>query len=179
MGDSKPRRIEERLARGLLLALTLLALAAVQTTLLPRPLGFPLNLVLIVTICQALLVGLSPASRWAFLGGLALDFCSASLLGTHALALLAAVFAASVPLARMSRENWLLPLLGALFGAAGYYAALGVLTFVFDGALDLRAFLLVAALPDTLATLIPALPLFLLWRAWRSRRRGEVPVDVY
>lgn len=177
MGDSQPRRLEERLARELLLALALLAVAIVQTSLMPRPLGFPPNLILILAVCQALIVSLPRATRWAFYGGLALDFCSASLLGTHALALLVAVVAASLPLRRMSRENWLLPLLGMLFGAISYYVVLGALTYLFVGTLDLRAFLLVAVLPDTLTTLIPALPLFLAWRAWRNR--GEVPVDVY
>lgn len=179
MGYSQPRRIEERIAREIVLALFLFVAAALQTTVIPRPLGFPPNLVLILAICQALIVSVPRASRWAFYGGIALDICSASLIGLHALALLFAIFAASLPLMRMSRENWLLPILGALFGSFGYYVALGLLTVAFDGMLDPRAFTLVAMLPDMLATLIPALPVFLLWRAWLSRRRGEVPVDVY
>lgn len=179
MGDSQPRRIEERIARELLLAASLLLVAVAQAALLPRPLGFPPNVMLMLVICQSLIAGVSRASRWAFYGGLALDLCSGRLIGTHALALLVAVFAASLPLGRLSRENWLLPLFGALFGAFGFYVALGLLTYVFDGAFDVRSFLLVAALPDALLTLIPALPMFLVWRAWLSRRRGEVPVDVY
>lgn len=179
MGDSQPRRIEERVTRELLLAASLLLVAIAQTTLLPRPLGFPPNLVLILVICQALIAGMPRASRWAFYGGVALDFCSGRLIGTHALALLVAVFAATLPLGRLSRENWLLPLLGAVLGAFGFYLTLGLLTYVFDGAFDLRTFAMLAALPDALMTLIPALPFFLVWRAWLSRRRGEVPVDVY
>lgn len=179
MGDSQPRRIEERVARELLLAACLLVVAVAQATLLPRPLGFPPNLVLILVICQSLIAGMTRASRWAFYGGIALDFCSGRLIGTHALALLVAVFAATLPLGRLSRENWLLPLLGAALGAFGYYATLGLLTYVFDGPFDMRSFAILAALPDALMTLIPALPIFLVWRSWLSRRRGEVPVDVY
>lgn len=161
------------------MAVCLLFVAIAQTTLIPRPLGFPPNLVLILVICQALMLGMSRASRWAFYGGLALDLCAGRLIGTHALALLVAVFAAVLPLGRLSRENWLLPLFGAVFGTFGFYATLGLLTYIFDGAFDLRSFVLLAALPDALLTLIPALPVFLVWRAWLSRRRGEVPVDVY
>ena len=179
MGHSQPRRLEERLFRELLLAAALLAIAAVQTTLLPRPLGFPPNLMLLLVVCYALIAGFGPGTRWAFYGGVALDFCTGGSLGIHALALLLAVCAAVVPLARMSRENWFLPIVGTLFGALGYYLALGVLTAVLAGRLPIRDFLLVAVLPDTLMLLIPALPLFMLWRAWNSRRRGEVPVDLF
>lgn len=179
MGYSQPRRLEERIFREVFLALALLGVAIVQTTLLPRPLGFPPNLILLLVICNALISDFSSGARWAFYGGVALDFCSGSLIGLHALPLLIAVFAAALPLARMSRENWLLPIVGVLFGALGYYLMLGLLTSIFAGRLNLSDFLLVAVLPDTLATLIPALPLFLTWRAWNSRRRGEVPVDLF
>jgi rod shape-determining protein MreD len=179
MGHSEPRRLEERFAREVVLALVLLACAMVQTTLFPRPLGFPPNLILMLAVCQALIAGPSNGARWAFYGGLALDLCSASPIGLHALALLAAVLIASLPLRRMSQDNWLLPLIGTFFGALGYYIVLAICMSLVVAPLNPRAFVLVAVLPDTLITLIPALPLFLTWRWWNSRRRGEVPVDIY
>lgn len=179
MGHSQPRRLEERLAREVVLALALLGLAIAQTTLLPRPLGFPPNLILMLTICQAMLAGPTRASRWAFYGGLALDLCAASTLGSHALALLVAVLAAALPLARLSRDNWLLPLGGALLGAVGYYAILALVTSLSVAPVGLRPYALVAVVPGVVTTLIPALPLFLIWRWWNSRRRGEMPIDVY
>lgn len=179
MGDSQPRRLEERLVRELLLAAALLALALVQTMLLPRPQGFSLDLLLLLVVMQALIASAPRAGRWALYGGVALDLCSGTLLGTHALALLVAVLAAALPLYRMSRDNWLLPILGTLFGAVGYYASYGLISMLLDGWVDLHTYVSVTALPKVAIMLVPALPCFLLWRAWLSRRRGEVPVDVY
>jgi hypothetical protein len=42
-----------------------------------------------------------------------------------------------------------------------------------------QSYMLVVVLPALLIALVPALPLFLIMRALRMRRRGEVPVDVY
>ena len=179
MGHSEPRRLEERLVREVVLALCLILVAIIQVALLPRPLGIAPNLLLLLAICQSLIAGPARAARWAFYGGLALDVCAGSLLGTHALALLIAVMLASLPLVRFSRENWLLPLCGALLGAIGYYTTLVVLTALFDGRISPLNYIVVAVLPDTLLTLIPALPVFMAWRAWLSRSRGEVPVDLY
>src|SRR5687768_2319194 len=110
MGSTKPRRIEERIAREIWLALALLGLALAQAALMPRMLGNAPNLLLLMTICQALIVGPADAARWAFYGGLALDLSADTVLGVHALALLAAVLIAAPVLARFSRGNWLLPL---------------------------------------------------------------------
>jgi rod shape-determining protein MreD len=179
MGYSQRRRIEEQLASEGLLALGLVALAAVQTTMLPRVLGAPPNLLLLLIICQALLAGSANAARWAFYAGLGLDLCSSSVLGSHPLALLAAVLATTIPLLRMSRNNWVLPLLGAFFGAVAYYAVLGLLIHLFVAPVDARQYSLVVLLPGTVVALVPALPLFLVLRVIAGRRRGEVPIDVY
>ena len=101
MGARQPRRIEERLAREIWLALALLACSLAQTTLLPRLLGLAPNLLLLLVICQALIAGPVGGARWAFYGGLGLDLCSDTALGSHSLALLAGVLLAGVLLARL------------------------------------------------------------------------------
>ncbi|HWQ12928.1 MAG TPA: hypothetical protein VNL77_09010 [Roseiflexaceae bacterium] len=178
MGYSQRRRVEEHLARELLLALALLGVALVQTALLPRPLSVAPNLLLLLTVCHALIAGPAPAARWAFYGGVGLDLCAATALGTHALALLAAALATML-LGRLSRGNWLLPLLGAVAGALAYHAALALVASLLVAPVAPRAYLLAAAVPDTLATLVPALPVYMLMRWAAGRQRGEVPVDVY
>jgi rod shape-determining protein MreD len=179
MGSAQPRRVEERIAREVILALAMLAIALVQAALLPRPLGLVPNLLLLLSVCRALIVGPADAARWAFYGGIGLDLCADSPLGTHALALLATVLVASLAFGRMSRGNWLLPLVGVALGALAYHAVLALITSVLVGLVELRAYLLIAMLPGLLAVLVPALPLFLFMRWVEGRRRGEVPVDVY
>ena len=87
MGSTQPRRIEERFIRELWLALMLLGLALAQAALMPRMLGLAPNLLLLLTICQALIAGPTNAARWAFYAGLALDLSADTALGLHALAL--------------------------------------------------------------------------------------------
>lgn len=178
MGDTHRRRLEERVAREVLLALAMLGLALAQTALLPRPLGNPFNLLLLLTVCRALLVGPSGAARWAFYGGLSLDLCANQPLGSHALALLSALLLADLPLARLSRDNWLLPLLGVLLGALAYHTVLLALLTLLVAPVDPRLYAITALLPDAVSTLIPALPCFLLMR-WLRSRRSEMPIDVY
>jgi rod shape-determining protein MreD len=179
MGSAQPRRIEERIARELWLALALLALALAQAALMPRLLGSAPNLLLLLTICQALIAGPANAARWAFYGGLALDLSADTALGVHALALLAAVLIAAPILARFSRGNWLLPLVGVVLGSLAYHVVLALLTFLLIAPISPRVYVLVVVLPATILVLVPALPLFLSMRWLEGRRRGEVPVDVY
>src|SRR5262245_28187494 len=177
MGDSRPRRLEEYAAREIGLALILLALAIVQSALLPRPGGLTLNLLLLLTICQALLAGPTSAARWAFYGGLSLDLCAGSTLGSHALALLAAALVSALVLARLSRRNWLLPIFGAALGATAYFAILGLITTLLVAPVDLRANAVVGSLPGIVLAMIPALSSFLALRWLAMWRRGEVPVN--
>jgi rod shape-determining protein MreD len=179
MGYSQPRRLEERVAHEIGLALLLLGVALVQAALLPRPLGFALNLLLLLVVCQALLAGAASAARWAFYGGLSLDLCADAVLGSHALALLAAALLAVALLGRFSRGNWLVPLAGVLLGTLAYHAVMMLIWTLLIAPVNLPAYLPVVVLPDTMVVLIPALPLFLIMRWRESRRRGEVPVDVY
>jgi rod shape-determining protein MreD len=179
MGYSQPRRVEEFIAREIVLALLLLALALAQSALLPHPNALTLNPLLLLTICRALLAGPGNAARWAFYGGISLDVCAGSTLGTHALALLAAMLLPTLALARLSRRNWLLPLLGVALGAVIYYAVLGMLVALLVAPVVPRDYGLIVVLPGVLLALIPSLPLFLTMRWIEMRRRGEVPVDVY
>lgn len=178
MGYSQRRRVEEQIAREVLLALLLLGVALVQTALLPRPLAAAPNLMLLLTVCYALAAGPARGARWAFYGGLALDLCASTALGTHALALLAAALA-TLLLGWLSRGNWLLPLLGALLGTLAYHATLALLASALVAPVDPRAYALVAALPDGAGTLVAALPAYMLMRWAMGRQRGEVPIDVY
>jgi rod shape-determining protein MreD len=179
MGSAQPRRIEERVIRELGLALALLGLALAQAALVPRLLGLTPNLLLLLTICQALIAGSANASRWAFYGGLALDLGADTALGLHSLALLAAVLVIGSILARWSRGNWLLPLVGVVLGSLAYHAVLALLTVLLVAPISPRIYALVVVLPATILVLVPALPLFLSMRWLEGRRRGEVPFDVY
>jgi hypothetical protein len=179
MGYSQPRRIEEFVAREIGLAFLLLALVLVQSALLPRPNGMTLNPLLLLTICQALLAGPANAARWAFYGGVSLDVFANITLGTHALALLAATLLPALMLARLSRRNWLLPLLGVGLGAAIYYTVFGLLLAFLVAPVAPQDYARIVVLPGVLLALIPSLPLFLIMRWVEMRRRGEVPVDVY
>lgn len=179
MGYSQRRRLEEHLAREVGLALALLGAVLLQVGLPARPLDIAPNLLLLLVICRALLSGPSVAARWAFYVGLSLDLCSGSLLGMHALALLAAVLVTMGGLARLSRSNWLMPLVGVIAGTLAYHTVLAAMISLTAEVIEPRSYIVIAVLPDMLATLIPALPVFLLMRWIDERQRGEVPIDVY
>jgi rod shape-determining protein MreD len=176
MGDTRSGKLEERLANELLLLFGLLVLALVQTALLPRPLGFPPALLLIVVVSRALLAlasgapdhGVGEAVRWAFYGGIMLDICAATLLGTHALALLLAVLTVVVLLARLRVNASLLPLIGVLIGMFVYELTLALAYSVTVASLDWGRHFLVIVLPSVLVALVPTLPIFALLR-WRAR----------
>lgn len=156
--------------------LGLLVLVLVQTTLLPRPFGFPPALLTIGVVCRALIglssgapdQGVGAAVRWAFYGGLMLDIFAATLLGTHALALLLAVLVVVVLLSRLRMNSNLLPLLGVLVGVLVYELTLAVAYAATVTALDWSRHLLVIVMPSVLVALVPTLPIFLLLR-WRMQ----------
>lgn len=179
MGNTQRQRLEEIIAGELALMLALLGIAMLQAALPIRQLAFVPNIMLLLVVCRALLAGASSAARWAFYGGLAIDLCTASTLGSHALALLVSVLAALIALAPFNRTSWLVPIVGMLLGALAYHATYALLISITVAPVDPQAYVLVAALPETLVTLIPALPLFLVMRWYADRRRGRVPVDAY
>ncbi|NWG20016.1 MAG: hypothetical protein HXY39_06775 [Chloroflexi bacterium] len=179
MGHSRRQRVEEIVARELALMLALLVVALAQTTLLPRLSGVAPNLMLLLAVCHGLVAGTAPAARWSFYGGLALDLCAMSLLGSHSLALLAGVVVATWPLARFRRGNWLVPIAGVALGGLAYHTVYALLTALFVAGFEPAVYALYAALPDILIVLTPALPLYMALRWNQERTRRSVPVDVY
>lgn len=157
----------------------LLVMALVQTALLPRPFDLPFNLVLLLTIIHGLIAGTTSAARWAFYGGLALDLCAMTLLGLHALALLAGVIVATQALIRLSHENWLVPVIGVALGSVVYHGVYALLSTLLVAPVDLQGYALYVLLPDTLMTTIPSLPVYLVFRSYEDRVRRSVPVDVW
>ncbi len=179
MGHSRQRRIEEIVVHEVALFAALFVVALVQTALLPRPFDVPLNLILLLAVCHGLIAGATSAARWAFYGGLALDLCAMTFAGMHALALLTGVIVSTVLVSRLSRENWLVPILGVAIGASMYHAVYVLLLTLLVAPVDFEGYALAALLPDTLIALIPALPLYLVFRWNEDRVRRRVPVDVY
>jgi rod shape-determining protein MreD len=176
VGDSQPRRLEEVVAREVARALALVALALVQVTLLPTPLGFAAPLVLTAVVCRTLIgmgaafpdLGLSRAIRWALYGGLSLDLLTGSPLGAHALALLLATLAVAASTRRVRVERPLIPLLAVLLATLVYEVTLALLTQ--PGPIEWRSYAQVVILPAVLVALIPALPAFFLLR-WMLREQ--------
>jgi len=142
-------------------------------------LGMAPNVLLLLVICRALIAGPVGGARWAFYGGLGLDLCSDSPLGSHSLALLAGALLAASVLGWLSRGNWLLPLLGVVLGSLAYHAVLVLIMSLLIAPVGPQTYTMVVLLPATLLILVPALPLFLIMRVFEGRRRGEVPIDVY
>lgn len=175
MGDSQPRRLEERVARELGLIGLMAMLALLQVTLLQLPLGFPVPLVLIAVVCRTLLgassafpdSGVSVALRWALYAGLTLDFLATTPLGSHAFALLLTVAVVAFATRRLSAERVFLPILATLCGTLIYETVLALLTV--PQPIDWAAYTQVVLLPTALIALIPALPVFFFLR-WALRR---------
>ncbi len=179
MGHTRAKKLEEYLVRESLLILSMIALALVQMSLLPTPLGSPPTLLLVLVVCRVLLgigsgtifadSGLEGAARWAFYGGLTLDIGSATPLGSHALALLGAVIVVAVGTSRLRVDGPLLPLISVLIGALVYEVLLAILVYnQFTTLNEWHMYAMSVILPSVLLTLIPALPLFFLLR-WLFR----------
>ncbi|MGQ9547078.1 MAG: hypothetical protein ACUVSY_00300 [Roseiflexus sp.] len=179
MGHSRRRRIEEIVVREVALLATLLVVALAQTVLLPRPFDVSINLLLLLAVCHGLIAGTTSAARWAFYGGLALDLCAMTFIGMHALALLMGVIVSTMSVSRLSRDNWLVPVLGVAIGTVLYHTVYVSLLALLVAPVDFRGYALAALVPDTLIATIPALPLYLVFRWNEDRTRQRVPVDVY
>lgn len=170
MGDPQPRRLEEALAHELGRILALAALAIVQVTLLPTPLGFAAPLVLVAVVCRTLIgmgsafpdLGLSRALRWALYGGLALDILTGTAVGAHTLALLLATFVVALTTRRLRVERPVVPLAAVLLAALIYELTLALATQ--PRPIEWRSYAEVVILPAVLIALIPALPAFFLLR---------------
>jgi rod shape-determining protein MreD len=172
---TQPRRIEEIFAREVGLLLLLLILAFAQITLLPRLLGMVPALLLVIVIDWALVVGASIGLRWAFYGGVALDLCASTILGSHALALLLAVVAVLLLVRRIRGEHWLIPITGAFLGTLVYEAVLAAIYTWHGPALEWRTYAMIVLLPSALLATVPALPIYMLLRQIVRRIQDGAP----
>jgi rod shape-determining protein MreD len=177
MGDTQPRRLEERLIREIGLILALCALALFQSTLLLTPLGFPLPLLLILVIMRLLVAvasglpdnGILHTLRCALYGGLALDVFATTPFGSHALAMLLAATVVTFFIRQLRVEGPLLPLLAMVVAALIYEATLGLIYQLTVAPIDWQSYLRVVMLPSLLVMLIPTLPIFFVLR-WAALR---------
>lgn len=179
MGDNQRWRIEERIAHEIGLACMLLLLALLQVALPPQPIDLVPNILLLLVVCRALLQSSANAARWAFYSGIGLDLCSGTTLGVHAMALIIAVLTSRIALIRMNRTSWITPLAGVPLGMIAYYGTMAILISLLVAPIDLVRYSVSAVLPELLATLIPALPLFLGMRWLIERQRGGIAIDIY
>jgi rod shape-determining protein MreD len=172
MDHSSSRRLEEHLVRHLLQALAIVGLALLQVTLLPPVFGFPPNPLLLLSVLLTLIFGVGVGARMAFIAGVALDLLAATPLGSHTLALLAAIAIVAGLAIGFRRENPLLPVVAVFVGSACYELifalAAGLVPLAWE---SWRGYFAVVVLPSTLLATVPALPLFLALRWW-SRREG-------
>jgi rod shape-determining protein MreD len=174
MGDTRPKKLEEHIIHEFLLILSMVVLALVQTTLMPAPFGFPPVLLLVVVVSRVLVgiesdtpeAELMAAIRWAFYGGIALDVCAATPIGSHALALLLAAMLVAVFASRVRAGNAFFPLLCVLCGMLIYELCLAVMYHVTGEAVIWRDYALAILLPSVLITLILTLPIFHLLRRY-------------
>jgi rod shape-determining protein MreD len=179
MGHTQRRRLEETIARELFLATMMLLVALLQAAIPPRPIDLMPHILLLLVICRSLVRGSENAVRWAFYGGLGIDICNGTTLGIHAVALVLAILAARLALAQLTRTSWLTPLIGVPLGMLAYYSAMAVLLSLTVAPIDLPRYTVITVLPQLLATLVPALPAFLLMRWATERQRGSVAIDIY
>ncbi len=154
-------------------------LVILQRIFVPQVFHVHIHVLMMLVLVLVLVEPLAVVMRWAFYGGIFYDVLSSSLLGTHAFVLLVAAWLVYVLLARVTSENWLLPIIAVLVGGTIYYVLLGLLMYVAVGPFEVRDYLVSIVAPAMIVVLVPALPVFLLARWWRSIRRGEVPIDVY
>lgn len=179
--SSQIRRFEERIIHEVLLIVGMVVLALAQVTLLPAPLGFTPALLLIVVVGRAL-IGIEQTLpgyeaiatvRWAFYGGIALDLCSATPLGSHALALILATVAVVIIARLLNVHGPLLTLIAVLLAALVYEATLALIYSITVTYVDWQTYLLFIILPSTLIALIPSLPIFVTLRWLAQRTTGD------
>ncbi len=174
MGDSQPRRLEERLAREIAHLLALTVVALVQVTWLTTPLGFALPLILVLVTCRTLIgisaafpdAGLLRALSWALYGGLSLDLLATTPLGAHALALLVPVLVITASARRLRVDRPLFVLLAVLVASLIYELILAWVTQ--PGPIVWAEYLQVVILPVVLVALIMSLPVYVMLR-WSLR----------
>lgn len=179
MDNTKRRKIEEIIWFELRIVAFIVIILLVQRLFLPVFFGVPINIMLLLVVLQVLIEPFSHMARWAFYGGLLLDVLGGTWLGWHAAQLLIAMLVVYVVLVRITSEKWILPVAAVLLGGVVYHLVNMLFMWLLISGFSLVEYSVVVFIPELLVLLVPALPLFLLLRWFRSIRRGEVPIDVY
>jgi rod shape-determining protein MreD len=104
MGDYRPK-LEQRILRGLIRISALLLVVLFQTALAPSIWRLRVDWMLVIVISWTLLAGLGSGLHWAIIGGIALDLLTPLPIGSHLLAMLLAVLAATVLTEALPREQ--------------------------------------------------------------------------
>lgn len=135
-------------------------LAVIQSSLLNRfPfLGGTVNLILLASVSWALTGRVTEAMVWAFFGGLFLDLLSGAPFAVSSIALVAAVYLASLTEGRFWEAHPMAPL-GIVAVASLVYFALTMAALWLSGhPIDLGAALTQVILPSTILNVLLALP---------------------
>jgi rod shape-determining protein MreD len=179
MDHTKRRKVEEIIWLEVRTLLFVAVFVITQRMFLPTVFNIAVNMSLLYVLIQVIIEPITTVARWAFYAGLVLDVVSGTWLGWHALLLLLAMLAVYAVLARITSENWLLPIAAVMLGGFTYHAFHMLFMYGLVAGFDLTKYVVVVFVPELAVILIPALPVFLLLRSWRGIRRGEVPIDVY
>lgn len=167
--DYRRRRLSEWIWFHMALMLAGCGCALIQTQLLPVLLGARINLLLIAVIVVTMLISTPQGALLALYGGLCLDLLGYTPLGSHALALMAAVLLANLVTEQFPAENIFL-VLGLVGGGTVLYHGIMFILGQFNQAwLD---GIIIVIVPALVINLIIALPEFLLIRWWYERRRA-------
>jgi rod shape-determining protein MreD len=173
MTEQRPK-IEQRIWQQIVYALTMLAVALVQTSLAPTIWRFRIDWVLLVVVGWLLLRGLIAGLTLAIYGGLALDLLGSLAVGSHLLGLLLAVAAVALITEPLDREQPLL-MIACLLGAALLYnVTLATILVATGKALPLASHALVVILPVALLDAIVGVPTLALLRRVRQRHQTIV-----
>lgn len=160
------------------MAVGALLAALLETSVLPELTiaGFKPDLVLVLTVVVAMVVGFDDALVWAVVGGLLVDILSGRPLGATCLGLLLAAGLASVMGRMMGTPRVLtvslLTFALALFFQAVQSAILAVTAGVGLGPLPIETFVLIAAL-DTVLAGLAVLAIRALYRRFGAVERIE------
>ncbi len=141
-------------------SLLMALLAVVQSSLLNRfPfLGGTVNLILLATVSWALTGRVTEAMVWAFFGGLSLDLLSGAPFAVSSIALVSAVYLASLTEGRFWEAHPLAPL-GVVAVASLVYSGLTMAAVWISGhPIDLSLALTQVVLPSTFLNVLLALP---------------------
>ncbi|NBU62999.1 MAG: hypothetical protein EBS29_00590 [Chloroflexia bacterium] len=179
MDNPQRYKIEEIVWHEFRTIVLLIVIVISQKVFLADVFGVSLNLLLLLVVLRTLIEPIVHIGRWALYGGIIYDGLSGAWLGMHSIGLILAVVTVFLLLARITSENWILPIVAVLIGSVVYYFCNALLLFALVGGFNVFTYVTIVFIPGLLVILVPALPVFLVLRWLRSMRRGELPLDVY